>query len=454
MFGSFGMAPMVSPVSMWLLRWVGWTVTIAAMAEPRHGAYPAGRRRAWLYWSLPAIFFLYEFMLRVSPSVAEQTIQTEFAVTAGTFGFAMGLYYYSYAPMQLLVGVLLDAFGSRRPLAVACLVAGAGAALFAMAGSIEMLGGGRFLAGLGSSVAYVGTIYVASVWFPATRIALLAGVTAALGMTGAIAGETLLVWVDGSFGWREVMWGFAILGGLIGIGIWLVVPRRPAWLEIRVSASREAHGSSVFCGLWCVLRNKHTWILSVVAGFMYLPIGVFAAMWGDRYLAESLEMGAAPAANADAMMFVGFGIAAPLLGWFSDRTGRRRSVLLIGTIIGLIGTIGVLLVPPSMAWPCFPLLFVVGFGIGGIVIAFPFAMDLNPYHARGAAITFLNFFQMLLAGVGQWVVGLLLDMGSNDAIAGQYSQEDFQRAFLILPAGLVVAIVLLLLLREPSRVDD
>ncbi len=454
---------MVSRGSVWLVGQSTVGATIGGMAgtsstsvdsSVETDSYPAGRSRAWLYWSLPAFFFLYEFMLRVSPSVAEKTIQTEFAVSAAAFGFAMGLYYYAYAPMQLLVGVLLDAVGSRRPLAVACLVAGAGAAVFAMAGSVEVLGGGRFLAGLGSSVAYVGTIYVASVWFPSTRIALLAGVTAALGMTGAIAGETVLVWVDGVVGWRDAMWGFAILGGLIGVGIWLVVPRRPAWLELRVSSSRDKHGSSVFCGLWCVLRSRNTWILSVVAGLMYLPVGVFAAMWGDRYLADCLGMGAAKAANADALLFVGFGIAAPLLGWLSDRTGRRRSMLLVGTIIGLLGTLGLLAVPLSMAWACFPLLFIVGFGIGSIVIAFPLAMDLNPHHARGAAITFINFFQMLLAGVGQWVVGLILDMGTSDPAAGHYSQGDFQRAFLILPVGLIVAIVLLLLLREPSKVDD
>ncbi|MDP7070930.1 MAG: MFS transporter [Phycisphaerales bacterium] len=393
-------------------------------------------------------------MLRVSPSVAEETIQTDFAVTAAAFGFAMGLYYYAYAPMQLLVGVLLDAVGSRRPLAVACLTAGTGAAVFAMAGSVEVLGGGRFLAGLGSSVAYVGTIYVASVWFPATRIALLAGITAALGMAGAIAGETVLVWVDGAFGWRNAAWGFAILGGLIGIGIWFVVPRRPAWLETRVSASRAAHGSSVFCGLWCVLRNRNTWMLSVIAGLMYLPVGVFAAMWGDRYLTEGIGLGTAQSANADAMMFAGFGIAAPLLGWLSDRTGRRRVMLLVGAVIGLLGTAGVLLVPASAAWACFPLLFVIGFGLGSIVIAFPLAMDLNPHHARGAAITFINFFQMLLAGVGQWVVGLILDGGSDHAAEGLYSRGDFQSAFLILPGGLILSIVLLLMLRDLPQADD
>ena len=132
----------------------------------------------------------------MSPGVVEDTLQKEFQADAATFGFNMGMYYYAYAPMQLVVGLLLDHFGSRRPLALACVVCGLGAALFAVANSIGMLGAGRFLAGFGSAFAYVGTIYVASVWFPACRLALLAGVTAALGMAGAVLGETVLGWID------------------------------------------------------------------------------------------------------------------------------------------------------------------------------------------------------------------------------------------------------------------
>ncbi|MCH2140811.1 MAG: MFS transporter [Phycisphaerales bacterium] len=413
--------------------------------------YPAGRFRAWLFWALPAAFFLYEFMLRVSPSVVESALQNEFHADGSQFGFTMGLYYYAYAPMQLVVGLLLDRYGSRRPLAVACFICAAGAALFASAWSLGWLGGGRFLAGFGSAFAYVGTIYVASVWFPTCRIALLAGVTAALGMVGAVLGEMVLGGLGDAISWRTTAWAFAATGVILGLLIWAIVPNRPAWFEASILKSRAESGSGVFAGLKCVLRSRQTWCLSIVAGLLYLPVGTFGALWGDRYLCECLEMTAHQASTGDAILFVGLGISAPLLGWWSDRSGRRKTTLVIGILLALLSTAGLLLLTSESSDLAYGLLFGMGFGVGAIVVAFPMGMDLNPHHARGAAITFINFFQMLLAGAGQWGIGVLLDFGQGDSMSS-YSITDYRTAFTVLPISLVLALGLVLLMRDqPCR---
>lgn len=408
--------------------------------------YPAGSRRAWLFWLLPALFFLYEFMLRVSPSVVESTLQSEFSATAAAFGLAMGMYYYAYAPMQLIVGLLLDKFGSRRPLAIAAVVCALGAALFAMGTSLSMLGAGRLLAGVGSAFAYVGTIYVASVWFPSSRLAFIAGVTAALGMAGAVAGETVLSHIDHTLDWRMSTWGLAIVALGLGIGIWILVPKRPAWFEHNVLTSRRKHGGGIFSGLRCVFRSRQTWLLSLITGMLYLPVGTFGALWGDSYMA-SLKMDSIDAATADAMLFIGLGISAPFLGWLADRTGHHRRVLIIGLLIALVATTGLLMLNSSDSSATFPLLFILGFGVGSIVVAFPMAMELNPHHARGGAITFVNFFQMLLAGIGQWVIGVLLDWREPLVPGNTYDLSDYRTAFLMLPVGLVLALGLAFFLR-------
>ena len=57
-----------------------------------HNEYPAGRSKAWLAWSMPALFFLYEFMIRVSPGVIEGDLQTQFDVSTTQIGFSMSMY--------------------------------------------------------------------------------------------------------------------------------------------------------------------------------------------------------------------------------------------------------------------------------------------------------------------------------------------------------------------------
>ena len=146
-----------------------------------HEHYPEGRARAWIAWSIPGLFFLYEFMIRVLPAVIEGPLQKQLGVSAGDIGLSMSFYYYAYGPMQIAVGVLLDKLGARGPLSVAALVCAIGALTFAAGSSLFGLGAGRFLMGFGSAFAYVGTVYVATIWFPGRRVAMISGLTKTMG---------------------------------------------------------------------------------------------------------------------------------------------------------------------------------------------------------------------------------------------------------------------------------
>ena len=191
--------------------------------QARRGIFP------WLYWGIAASFYLYEFFARVAPSTFEGQIQKDYSLDASELGFIMGLYYLAYAPMQLVVGVALDRFGSRRLLSSAAIVAGLGCLVFALADNVSTLALGRIMLGIGSSFAYVGAVYVATVWFPQKRLALIMGMTAALGTLGAALGEAPLREAVEKYGSAEAMYTAALAGLAISILIFVIVPRRPRW---------------------------------------------------------------------------------------------------------------------------------------------------------------------------------------------------------------------------------
>jgi sugar phosphate permease len=402
---------------------------------------------------MPAVFFLYEFVIRVAPSVIEGDLQAEFDVSTGVLGFNMSLYYYTYAPMQLLVGLLLDRLGGRGPLAAAALICGAGCVLFALATEIGGLGGARFLMGFGSAFAYVGTLYVATIWFPSRRIALLSGVTAALGMLGAVSAEAFLGILLEAITWREAFQIFAAVAVIIALAMYLLIPRSPDWYLKQVQEARRVHGTSVFSGLRCVLCNRQTWILAFVSAFIYLPIGTFAAMWGDRYLQVVLNFNSSASGPAVSMMFVGLGVVGPIIGWASDLNLSRAVYLRWCSLLGLFAVIGLLVLPAGSQWPVYALLLILGGAAGSVVVAFPLAMEQNLHHNRGSAMTFINFMQMILAGVGLWTVGVLLERGTGTNVL-ELEASDFRTAFLILPGCLVIAFVLALFLRDATPWPD
>lgn len=62
----------------------------------------------WLVCLVGAIFYCYEFFLRVAPNTMAQSIMSFYKIGAGEFGLLTAFYAYAYTPMQIIVGILLD----------------------------------------------------------------------------------------------------------------------------------------------------------------------------------------------------------------------------------------------------------------------------------------------------------------------------------------------------------
>ena len=176
---------------------------------------------AWLICGLGAIYYSYEYLLRISPSVMEPAIRAHFDLTATGFGVLSAFYYYAYVPLQVPVGVLLDRYGPRRLLTVACLICVIGTYLFASTNLVWVAGIGRFCVGIGSAFAFVGVLKLATIWLLEDKLALVSGLAAALGTIGAMVGDNLLGIFVHSIGWRATVEVTAFFGFFLSIVLWL-----------------------------------------------------------------------------------------------------------------------------------------------------------------------------------------------------------------------------------------
>ncbi len=138
----------------------------------------------------------------------------------------------------------------------------------------------------------------------------------------------------------------------------------------------------------------------------------------------------------------GWIIGCPLLGFVSDRIGRRKPVIVGGAVV-LLGCLAWILYGPPDVLPPYALGLVAGIASGAAMLPYTVIKEANPPELGGTAtgvVNFLNFtFSALLGPVFGW---LLTDVTGD---AAQRELAHYQATFQPLLYGVAVAIVLTLL---------
>ncbi len=403
----------------------------------------------WLVWGLGAAFFCAEYFARLAPSVMVRELMQAFKVDALGLGTLSAFFYISYLAMQLPVGMLVDRYGAHRLLRIAALVCGLSCILLGVADSLWMAELSRFLIGFGAAFAFVGTLKLATIWFPANRFGFLAGTTQAIGMLGAAIGEGPVALAVSNIGWRSTMYWMAVILIILSLLIWLFVHDHHS-KNIK-NDSRLTSLKDVFSGLSTVLRNPQTWWVSVFAALIYAPTGSFAELWGVTYLQHVHHFSHHIAAEAVSMIFLGWGVGGPLSGWISDRLGRRKPNLWCSAVASLVLLSIVLYCPELPTFVVFVALFLYGMANTGLVTAYALSGEINAQSVTGISMAFTNMSSVLLATFIQPFVGWLLNFQWDGRMLHGikvYTSVAYQWSMLIMPCCLVLAFFSAFMIKE------
>jgi MFS family permease len=354
-------------------------------------------------------------------------------------GCLVGLFYYGYSPFSLVAGVALDRLGPRRVVPVGAALVGVGALLFG-SGNAAAAGVGRFLQGAGGVFALIGAVYVATRSFPASRAATLIGATQMFGMAGGAAGQFLVGPAIGAgLPWSRFWLGMGVAGLAIGAALLVLLPRhQPApapgnWLA---SAAR---------GLGAVFRNPQSLLCGAIAGLLFVPTTIFDMIWGVRYLQDAIGFDYASAVIRSATVPLGWIVGSPLLGFASDRIGRRKPVI-AGSGVVLLGCLAWILYGPAGVLPPYVLGFTTGVASGAAMLPYTVIKEANAPELNGTATGVVNFLNFTLSALLAPVFAGLLRRASSGA--AELALEHYQAAFQPLLFGVGLAIVLTLLLKE------
>ena len=360
--------------------------------------------QAYAILSLAILFFLFEFVLQVSPAVMTSELMSSFNLNAAGLSGLAAFFYYGYTPMQLPGGLLYDRFGPRVVVTGAALICTIGALLFVIAPSYEIAALGRLLMGVGGAFSFVGAFLLASRWFPSKYFPVITGLIQSLGCVAAVIGQVPLAVVVGVAGWRHTLLGVFVIGVLLVILMPIIIRDHPPGMKIE---KQKPNWANWLHHLKMVFHKPQTWIMALYSFFSWAPMTVFGALWGVAYLRGVYPISTSAAAEMLAVVWLGVAVGSPFFGWLSEKIGQRRLPLFIPPVLGFLGTCFMLFLPMSIPL-MLCMLFLFGIGTSGQTLIFSVVRDINSPKTVGTAMGFNNLAVVAGGMICQPLAGYLL----------------------------------------------
>jgi ACS family tartrate transporter-like MFS transporter len=295
------------------------------------------RAISWRLLPLIGAGYLASFMDRINIGFAAPQMNAQLGFTASVYGFGGGLFFISYALLEIPSNLALARVGARRWLARIMITWGLIAMATAFVKTPLQFYAARFLLGAAEAGFFPGVIYYLSLWFPqahrgrAISRFYVAAPLASLVM-GALAGA--LLGLGGHLGLAGWQWLLLVEGApaaLLSVVFLFWLPETPdtvswltaeqrAWLDARLAADAEATGAPDHNLLRALFRPP---VLALtLSNFLYLGPYYAFTLTAPAILMAATGMDAGHVGNLVAMAGV-FGAAAMIVNaWSADRRGE------------------------------------------------------------------------------------------------------------------------------------
>ena len=401
--------------------------------------------------------YVLAYIDRINVSFAGLTMRDDLGMSAGTFGFAVGMFYWGYFIFEVPSNVILEKVGARIWIARIMITWGIFAGLTAAATGSTSFAIVRFLLGVAEAGFFPGIILYFTYWFPSRHHArIVSGFLVGLPVSVAIGApiSTSLLGLDGLFGlrgWQIMYIAEAIPTVVIGVLTYFVLTDRPQqakflteeernWLVTTIAAERRATEAARKFTLWEALYDPKVLLLALNY------VGIVTASLGMLIFVPQMIKSLGSYSNMTVgwltmIPYICGGIAMVVWGRVSDRMDERRWNLFLGCVLSTLGlviagmTMGTwwALVGMSMATMGF-------YGSKGPFFAMPPMFLSGPALAAGFA--WINSLGNLGGFFGPSYVGLMKDL------TGSYAGGLYGLALLCFVSALVCA----LFLHIPNRI--
>lgn len=241
-------------------------------------------------WRICALLFFattINYIDRQVLGILAPQLQNDLGWTELEYGYIVTAFQFAYAMGFLLMGHIMDKFGTGKGFSFAIVLWSLAAMFHAVARTALGFGIARFGLGLGEAGNFPAAIKTVSEWFPKKERSLAIGIFNSGANIGAILAPLTVPFIVLHFGWE---WAFIITGaiGFIWLIFWLKTYRKPEE-HPKLKASELAYIQSDPVEkeekiAWLkLIPHRQTWAFAL-AKFMTDPVWWFYLYWLPKFL--------------------------------------------------------------------------------------------------------------------------------------------------------------------------
>ncbi len=362
------------------------------------------RVRAMMLCGTMVYFFANVQRVAIPGSVFNQ-LQQELHVSAAYITALGSAFMYVYAVTQLVIGLLLDRYGSARIIATGGLLFCAGSILFPLTHSLPLLYLIRILTGLGAGALYL-SLVKESIRIFNRNYNLIVSVILLIGYSGAIAANAPLVAGIEAIGFRNMMLLVGISSLLflclfLSCGVTVKLPPVQKNVQIRFGK---------FISLLKTRHNRHLLMFGSINFGLYY---VMQTVIGKKFLEDFCGMASVHAAWVLSIMGTLSAVSGLMFAVSSRLVGNRRRVFcrIVGITSFSVCTSMLMLVLFGIHSRVFAVLLCMLSVTSGIqTILLPLAYETNPQQLGSVAVALMNFSAYVAVAIFGNAVGLLMSL--------------------------------------------
>ena len=241
--------------------------------------------------------------------------------------------FYSIAPIAtvLIGGLIIDRIGARRATLIFGIVCFIGSMLTAFSPRFPIMAAGRFIFGMGAESLIVAITTTVAMWFKGKELSFALGINLMIARGGSWLAQNSPTWAHSAYSSWQKPWligvGFVSLCVIGPIVYWVLEVRAVKKYELGqmvesdkiVFADVKAFGASY----WYLVG------LCVVFYSAIFPFETFAVKYFMHAHGTSRELGGFMLSVLTLFTIVG----TPIVGLFSDKVGRRATIMMWGTLL-------------------------------------------------------------------------------------------------------------------------